>query len=101
MKRTLSTGQPAAPTDLPSESNWFEDVFEGFFDEQTQPEPELSNRTSPDYSMLMDAEFNEPSIPAGEHSTPEKQTEMLGELLELASKIEQSLSTIKININED
>jgi len=36
-----------------------------------------------------------------EHSTPEKQTEMLGELLELASKIEQSLSTIKININED
>lgn len=36
-----------------------------------------------------------------ENSTPEQQTKMLNELLELASKIEQSLSTIKIDINED
>ena len=72
MKRTLSTGQPAAPSDLLSESNSLEEVFQGFFDEQTQSEPELSNRTSPDYSMLMDAEFNELSILAGEHTAPEK-----------------------------
>jgi len=32
--------------------------------------------------------------------SPEQQTEMLGELLELASKLEQSLSEIKIENNE-
>ncbi len=33
--------------------------------------------------------------------TPEQQTEMLGELLDLASKLEQSLSEIKIEKNEE
>ena len=32
--------------------------------------------------------------------SPEQQTEMLSELLELASKLEQSLSEIKIENNE-
>jgi len=32
---------------------------------------------------------------------PEQQTEMLGELLDLASKLEQSLSEIKIEDNEE
>jgi hypothetical protein len=32
--------------------------------------------------------------------SPEQQTEMLGELLDLASKLEQSLSEIKIENNE-
>jgi len=32
--------------------------------------------------------------------SPEQQTEMLGELLDLASKLEQSLSEIKIEDNE-
>ena len=32
--------------------------------------------------------------------SPEQQTEMLSELLELASKLEQSLSQIKIEDNE-
>jgi hypothetical protein len=32
--------------------------------------------------------------------TPEQQTEMLGELLDLASKLEQSLSEIKTENNE-
>jgi hypothetical protein len=32
--------------------------------------------------------------------TPEQQTEMLSELLDLASKLEQSLSEIKIENNE-
>jgi len=36
-----------------------------------------------------------------ETSTPEQQSEMIGELLELVAKIEQSLSEIKININEE
>ena len=34
-------------------------------------------------------------------STPEQQTAMLGELLEIASKVEQSLSDIKIDIDEE
>jgi hypothetical protein len=34
-------------------------------------------------------------------ATPEQQTAMLGELLEIASKVEQSLSDIKINIDEE
>jgi hypothetical protein len=34
-------------------------------------------------------------------ATPEQQTAMLGELLEIASKVEQSLSDIKIDIDED
>jgi hypothetical protein len=34
-------------------------------------------------------------------ATPEQQTAMLGELLELASKAEQALSDIKIDIDED
>ena len=34
-------------------------------------------------------------------STPEQQTAMLGELLDIASKVEQSLSDIKIDIDED
>jgi hypothetical protein len=34
-------------------------------------------------------------------ATPEQQTAMLSELLEIASKVEQSLSDIKIDINED
>ena len=34
-------------------------------------------------------------------ATPEQQTAMLGELLELASKVEQSLSEIKIEIDEE
>jgi hypothetical protein len=33
--------------------------------------------------------------------SPEQQTEMLGELLDLASKLEQSLSEIKIEDNEE
>ena len=33
--------------------------------------------------------------------TPEQQTEMLGELLDLASKVEQSLSEIKLEIDEE
>lgn len=33
--------------------------------------------------------------------TPEQQTEMLSELLDLASKLEQSLSEIKIEKNEE
>jgi hypothetical protein len=33
-------------------------------------------------------------------ASPEQQTEMLSELLELASKLEQSLSEIKIEDNE-
>jgi mevalonate kinase len=33
--------------------------------------------------------------------TPEQQTEMLGELLDLASKLEQSLSEIKTEKNEE
>ena len=72
MKRTWSTGQPPSPTDLPSESSWFEDFFQDFSDEETQSEPVLSNHTSADPSMLMDAEFNELSISTGEHTAPEK-----------------------------
>ena len=34
-------------------------------------------------------------------ATPEQQTEMLGELLEIASKVEQSLSEIKIDTDEE
>jgi len=34
-------------------------------------------------------------------ATPEQQTAMLGELLDLASKLEQSLSEIKIEDNEE
>ena len=34
-------------------------------------------------------------------ATPEQQTAMLGELLEIASKVEQSLSEIKIEIDEE
>jgi hypothetical protein len=34
-------------------------------------------------------------------ATPEQQTAMLGELLELASKAEQALSDIKIDIDEE
>jgi hypothetical protein len=34
-------------------------------------------------------------------ATPEQQTAMLGELLDIASKVEQSLSDIKIDIDED
>jgi hypothetical protein len=34
-------------------------------------------------------------------ATPEQQTAMLSELLEIASKVEQSLSDIKIDIDED
>jgi hypothetical protein len=34
-------------------------------------------------------------------ATPEQQTEMLGELLEIASKVEQSLSEVKIDINDE
>jgi hypothetical protein len=34
-------------------------------------------------------------------ATPEQQTSMLSELLEIASKVEQSLSDIKIDIDED
>jgi len=34
-------------------------------------------------------------------ATPEQQTAMLSELLEIASKVEQSLSDIKINIDEE
>ena len=34
-------------------------------------------------------------------ATPEQQTAMLSELLERASKVEQSLSDIKIDIDED
>jgi len=34
-------------------------------------------------------------------ATPEQQTEMLGELLEIASKVEQSLSEIKISLDEE
>jgi hypothetical protein len=34
-------------------------------------------------------------------ATPEQQTAMLGELLEIASKVEQSLSDIKIDIDEE
>ena len=33
--------------------------------------------------------------------TPEQQTAMLSELLEIASKVEQSLSEIKIKIDEE
>jgi hypothetical protein len=33
--------------------------------------------------------------------TPEQQTAMLGELLEIASKVEQSLSEIKIDTDEE
>jgi hypothetical protein len=33
--------------------------------------------------------------------SPEQQTEMLSELLDLASKLEQSLSEIKIETNEE
>jgi hypothetical protein len=33
--------------------------------------------------------------------SPEQQTEMLGELLDLASKLEQSLSEIKIDTDEE
>jgi hypothetical protein len=33
--------------------------------------------------------------------TPEQQTEMLGELLDLVSKLEQSLSEIKLEIDEE
>ena len=33
-------------------------------------------------------------------ASPEQQTEMLNELLELASKVEQSISEIKIENNE-
>jgi hypothetical protein len=33
--------------------------------------------------------------------TPEQQTAMLGELLEIASKVEQSLSEIKLEIDEE
>ena len=72
MKRALSTGQAPAPTDLPSESSWPEDLFPDFSDEETQSEPVLSNHTSLDPSMLMDAEFNELSISTGEHTAPEK-----------------------------
>ena len=35
-----------------------------------------------------------------EISPPEKQTEMIGELLNMVSQIEQSLSEIKIDIDE-
>lgn len=34
-------------------------------------------------------------------ATPEQQTAMLSELLEIASKVEQSLSEIKIEIDEE
>ena len=34
-------------------------------------------------------------------SSPEEQTAMLSELLEIASKVEQSLSEIKIEIDEE
>jgi len=34
-------------------------------------------------------------------ATPEQQTAMLGELLEIASKVEQSLSEIKIDTDRD
>jgi hypothetical protein len=34
-------------------------------------------------------------------ATPEQQTAMLSELLEIASKVEQSLSDIKIDIDEE
>ncbi len=34
-------------------------------------------------------------------ATPEQQTAMLSELLEIASKVEQSLSEIKIDINDE
>ena len=34
-------------------------------------------------------------------ATPEQQTAMLSELLDIASKVEQSLSDIKIDIDED
>ena len=34
-------------------------------------------------------------------ATPEQQTAMLGELLEIASKVEQSLSEIKIDTDEE
>jgi hypothetical protein len=34
-------------------------------------------------------------------ATPEQQTAMLGELLDIASKVEQSLSDIKIDIDEE
>jgi hypothetical protein len=34
-------------------------------------------------------------------TTPEQQTAMLSELLEIASKVEQSLSDIKIDIDEE
>ena len=33
--------------------------------------------------------------------TPEQQTAMLGELIEIASKVEQSLSEIKIDTDEE
>ena len=34
-------------------------------------------------------------------ATPEQQTAMLGELLEIASKVEQSLSEIKIETDDE
>lgn len=34
-------------------------------------------------------------------ASPEQQTAMLSELLDIASKVEQSLSDIKIDIDED
>ena len=34
-------------------------------------------------------------------ATPEQQTAMLGELLEIASKVEQSLSEIKLDTDEE
>ena len=36
-----------------------------------------------------------------ETATPEQQTKMLSELLEIASKIEQSLSELKIDVDID
>ena len=72
MKRELSTGQPAAPTDLPLDTNLIEDSFPDPPVEQTQSEPALFNRTAANPSMEMGDEVNRPSTPVDTHSAPEK-----------------------------
>ena len=72
MKRALSTGHPAAPTDLPLDTNLIEDSFPDPPVEQTQSEPALFNRTAANPSMEMGDEVNRPSTPVDTHSAPEK-----------------------------
>jgi uncharacterized protein len=72
MKRALSTGQPAVPTDLPLDANLVEDSFPDPPVEETQSEPALFNRTAANPSMEMVDEVNRPSTPVDIHSAPEK-----------------------------